>query len=142
MASKPIGTPKKPTQPAYVVEHPHILNATWTIDQINAHADGLINYLKANTQETWIWTYFTNLLIAKSTASLWSARSEYFSKLWEVAKAICEERKYKFGCNREYNGTMFIFALKNADGWRSDPAEVDPEDHELEHDPEGLTDNV
>ena len=129
LASKTSGQPKKPETPEYVVKYPHLRNEHYTEHQIHAYADEALAYMERNTQETWIWTYFIQQRIPKTTVKRFIAGNEYFAQIWALVKDISEIRMFKFGTNRDYNGSMYIFAMKNCHGWRDNPdTETDDDD--------------
>jgi hypothetical protein len=132
VASKETGQPKKkPTPEQYILDHPHLPNEWWTDEQIHAHADAAHRHYKANTLEFWVWQYCIDNDLPKTTVQRWIANNDYFAKKWVLIKMICEGRLFKFGCSKDVNSSMFRFGLKNAHGWRDDPDDSDPDDHEL-----------
>jgi len=144
VTNSPIKTPKKTGNPAeaYVVAHPHMVNQTWTADQINAHADAALKYYQSNYTEPYISTYFAENLIPRSTYSTWGTRSEYFAKVWEQLKELQELRLGKWLLSKDNSTTGLIFALKNVSGWRDTPADADPTDHKLVISKEDFADDV
>jgi len=116
---------------AYVVKHPHLVNKTWTLDQINAHADLALDYFRDNKDEITISRYFTINLIPKRSYSEWSTRSEYFGHIWEILKAEQKERLANMLMSRDNSTAGIIFAMKNVSGWRDNPETADDDEHEL-----------
>ena len=126
--------PKKPESKAeaYVVKHPHLLNKTWTIDQINAHADLALDFFLSNKNEILLSRYFTINLIPKRSYTEWSNRSEYFASIWEILKEEQKERLAGKLMDRENSTAGVIFALKNVSEWRDQPqVEAETDDFEL-----------
>ena len=126
--------PKKPESKAeaYVVKHPHLLNKTWTLDQINAHADLALDFFLSNPKEILLSRYFTVNLIPKRSYTEWSNRSEYFASIWEILKEEQKERLANKLMDRENSTAGIIFALKNVSEWRDQPqVETETDDFEL-----------
>lgn len=133
---------KKPTPEQYIIEHPHLANEWWTDEQIHAHADAALKYYKSNTLEFWVWQYCIDHDLPKKSVQRWIANDTYFAQAWALIKMICEGRLFKYGCSKDVNSSMFRFGLKNAHGWRDEPGNDDVDDHKLEIETEGLTDDV
>lgn len=131
MARKETGTPKR-TQDSgaehYVVEHPHLLNAHWTIDQINAYGDAALKYYETNYLEPYISTYFAEQRIPRRTYSRWPERSDYFAAIWALMKELQAVRLGKWLMCKDNSTTGIIFAMKNCTGWRDNPANEDEEE--------------
>ena len=117
---------------AYVVKHPHLLNKTWTLDQINAHADLALDFFLSNPKEILLSRYFTVNLIPKRSYTEWTNRSEYFASIWEILKEEQKERLAGKLMDRENSTAGIIFALKNVSEWRDQPqVETETDDFEL-----------
>jgi len=130
--TKKSALPKKSKPEAYISKYPHIRFTSWDVGQIDAHADACLDWFANNPTEIQFTKYFTRELIPKSTYHAWFDKSEYFAKVYEILKALQQERLIDKLPSKDYSTAGVWIIMKNVSDWRDQPQQGGGDDHELE----------
>ncbi|MDP3014766.1 MAG: hypothetical protein Q8M92_11015 [Candidatus Subteraquimicrobiales bacterium] len=103
----------------------HQIGRTFTIPEIEALADEVLEWMESDKEELWLKSFFLYRHISPSTIKSLALRSAYFAECYELAFAMQEERLFRQGM-KSTNATV-IFALKACHRWKDLP-EPDPQD--------------
>lgn len=110
----------------YVGKLQHVIGRQWTLPEITALADELLEWMEKDESRIWVRSFFTGKRITKQTANRMRTRSDYFANCHDLALALQEERLLARGLSG--NNACVIFALKNCHAWTEKPAEAENDD--------------
>lgn len=117
MSEKAIKVRKPKAEKVYKRKWGNQFSKQYTVYEIEKVADEMMIFFQQE-KNLWLKEFSIKKKFGNQRISEFAAQNDYFAYILGICKDMQESRLFRLGLNKQINGSMPIFALKNVAGWR------------------------